>query len=269
MSKSSLFRLLVVALIVLAVAAAAFWVVANPDDINDQEQLSTSRPFTEKKETQSSLATLTIDARVKTGSILLEKLIASARPKMAEHAKYAAETWTLMGKGSQRQLGFEIDWSVTFENERLISLQESTYDNGGGAHPNSYLRSLLWDKRNKKAIGLADLLKGPSKNSAALEMISATLLDQWKAEFRERSNSQDINAYSLEWAQKGLAPKLDSFSAFVLTAEEGTKGAKASGLIFLFAPYTLSAYVFGSFSLEVPSSALQPYLAGEWKDEFK
>lgn len=269
MSQSSLFRLLVVALIVSAVAAAAYWMVANPDDINDQKQVSTSKPYVEKKETQSSLATLIIDPRVKTDSALFKKLIAGAHPKMAEHAKYAAETWTLMGKGSQHQLGFEIDWSVAFENDRLVSLQESTYDNGGGAHPNSYLRSLLWDKQEEKAIDLADLLKGSAKNSPALKMISATLLDQWKAEFRERSNSQDIDTYSLEWAQKGLAPELDSFSAFVLTTEEGTKGEKANGLIFLFAPYTLSAYVFGSFSLKVPSSALQPYLADEWKDEFK
>lgn len=271
MSKSPLFRVLVVTFITSAVVAAGIWVVSEPGDISVKAAVTIDvpKPYGERIETQSSLATLTIDGRVQADEILLKKLVADAHLKMADHAKDAAETWVLMGKGSQRQLDFEIDWTIAFENDRLISLHESTYDNGGGAHPNSYLNSLLWDKRHSKAIRLADLLKNASENSAALEMISTNLFEQWKTDFKEKSNLKEIDAYSLEWAQKGLAPKESNFGTFVLTAGEGAEGMKAKGLTFLFSPYALSAYVFGSFSFEVSASALHPYLADEWKNEFK
>lgn len=268
MPKSSLLRVLVVAFIV---AAVGMWVVSKPGGVNDRAMANqvNAKPYVETKESPSSLTTLTIDLRVPADGVLFEKLVADAQPKMAEHAKYAAETWTLMGPNSQRQLGFEIDWRVAYESDRLISLDKSTYDNGGGAHPNFYLNSLLWDKQQEKTIGLADLFTDSSENSAALKMLSVNLFGQWEAEFKEKSNSDEIDGYALEWAQKALAPSVNNFEAFVLIAKEGAEGGAATGLTFQYSPYKLSAYVFGSFSFDVPSSALRPYLADAWKDQFE
>lgn len=268
MSKSPLFRVLV---IIFIVAIVGIWVASERGGDNDQAMANqvTAKPYVEKKESPSSVATLTIDPRVSADGVLFKKLVADAHPKMAEHAEYAAETWTLMGPSSQRQLGFEIDWRVAYESDRLISLDKSTYDNGGGAHPNFYLSSLLWDKQQEKAIGLADLLTDSSENSAALQMLSANLFGQWEKEFKEKSSSDVIDAYALKWAQKALAPSVTNFESFVLIAKEGVEGAPATGLTFQYSPYKLSAYVFGSFSFDVPSSALHPYLAHEWKDQFE
>ena len=268
MPKSPLFRMLVVAFVV---AAVGIWVAAQSGGSKDQALANpvTAKPYVEKKESASSVATLTIDPRVSADGVLFKKLIADAQSKMAEHAKYVAETWTLMGPSSQRQLGFEIDWRVAYESDRLISLDKSTYDNGGGAHPNFYLNSLLWDKQQEKTIGLADLFTDSSENSASLKMLSVNLFGQWKTEFREKSNSDKIDGYALEWAQKALAPSVTNFENFVLIAKEGAKDAPATGLTFQYSPYKLSAYVFGSFSFDVPSSALRPYLADEWKDQFE
>lgn len=268
MPKSPLFRVLVVTFIV---AAGCIWVVLQPGGGKAQavaNQLAASS-YVEKMESPSSVATLTIDPRVPADGVLFKKLVADAQSKMAEHAKYAAETWTLMGPGSQRQLGFEIDWRVAYESDRLISLDKSTYDNGGGAHPNFYLNSLLWSKQQEKTIGLADLLTDSSENSAALKMLSTNLFKQWETEFKEKSNSDVIDGYALEWAQKALAPSVTNFESFVLTSKEGAAGGPATGLTFQYSPYKLSAYVFGSFSFDVPSSALRPYLADEWKGQFE
>lgn len=268
MPKSRLFRVLAVTFIV---AAVGIWVISKPGGDNDQAMANQvpAKAYVEKKESPASLATLTIDPRVAADGVLFKKLVADAQPKMAEHAKYAAETWTLMGPSSQRQLGFEIDWSVAYESDRLISLDESTYDNGGGAHPNSYLKSLLWDKRQEKTIGLANLLTDSSQDSAALKMLSAKVFGQWETEFKKRSNSDEIDGAALEWAQKALAPSVTNFEAFVLIAKEGAEGGPATGITFQYSPYELAAYAFGSFSLDVPSNALRPYLADEWKNQFE
>ncbi|MFT6509658.1 MAG: hypothetical protein ACJAVO_002464 [Parvibaculaceae bacterium] len=271
MPKASLFRALIAALIISAAAVAVLWVVENPSDMNDQAAVMPEdpKPYLETKESKASLATLIIDGRVKADDTLLQKLLADGRQKMAAHIKSAEETWTLMGPGSQRQLGFEIEWSVAYESDRLISLHESIYDNGGGAHPNSYLNSLLWDKQKSAEVGLSDLLADASDNSAALKMLSADLLGQWKAEYKQRSNSDEIDSYGLNWAQKALAPKAANFETFILIAKEGAVGAPATGMMFQYAPYDLSAYALGSFSFTVPSSALQPYIADKWKDQFQ
>ena len=162
----------------------------------------------------------------------------------------------------------EIVWSVMYENVRLLSLQEGTYDNGCGVHSNFYLYSLLWDKRNKRAVRLIDLFHDSSENGPALKMLSSNLLKQWTAEYQKRSGSDDVDSYALKWAQRGLAPKAAKFNAFVLIARDGPNEPTARGLTFLFSPYALSAYVFGSFSFEVTADDLRPYLAEEWKEQF-
>ncbi|MBV1934782.1 MAG: DUF4163 domain-containing protein, partial [Parvibaculaceae bacterium] len=179
MPKSPLFAVLVVTSILTGMGIWLFLLPGGGKGPIMANQVA-AKPYVEKKESPSSVATLTIDPQVRANGVLFQKLVADAQSKMAEHAKYAAETWTLMGPTSQRQLGFEIDWRVTYESDRLISLDKSTYDNGGGAHPNFYLNSLLWDKQQEKNISLAELLTDSSENSAALKMLSANLFEQWK-----------------------------------------------------------------------------------------
>jgi hypothetical protein len=113
----------------------------------------------------------------------------------------------------------------------------------GGAHPNPYYDTVVFDISKRTAMKLSDVFKPGTKY---LEAISAYT----HAEL-ERQN--DVSEFSDEdWLKEGTNPEEQNFQFFYLTSK---------GLVIIFPPYQVAAYAAGPIEVEIPFTELKTILA--------
>jgi hypothetical protein len=137
-------------------------------------------------------------------------------------------------------------YATMFVNQNLLSL---TYEIGiygaGAAHPNYDFETfnfIISDRVRRVLLG--DFF---SDELQAVSIISNFCLDQLAQEYFERTGELP-DEYQLDWFKKGASAAIDNFSAFTLNDKEFT---------FLFAPYQVSSYGLGRWSVTVPFSELE------------
>ena len=149
--------------------------------------------------------------------------------------------------------GATVAWTVAAETGRLLSLVREASSFTGGAHPNSTLTTLLYDKQTGRevapsAVFVADRLAGPE----------AALCDALKREKAERG------AGPLDGEMWSCPKWLDSQIAL----EPGTAKGRAGGVSFQFSPYEVGAYAEGAYEITLPLAAFEGALAPAYKGEF-
>src|SRR3989344_1833603 len=131
----------------------------------------------------------------------------------------------------------------TSSSEKLLSYQYDIYMDTGGAHPNGYFKTFVFDKDGTE-IKLADLFV-PGSNY--LDRLAATSLAQITKDLTDRLSAEASTTLFAE----GLAPKEDNFSNFVIDGDT---------LVLLFPPYQVAAYAAGSFEVRIPLSEFSDIL---------
>jgi hypothetical protein len=150
----------------------------------------------------------------------------------------------------------EVEWQASGETGKLLTLRKQTYEYTGGAHPNSVLDALVWDKAMKRQIAPASLFRAKADFAA----LDAALCEAVTAARRER-----VGADFQPDPQSFPCPKWRE-STYVLAPS--SSGGKAGGLTFLFSPYAVGAYAEGPYEITVPLSVFQAALAPAYADEF-
>jgi hypothetical protein len=155
--------------------------------------------------------------------------------------------WTVERKYEQRSV----------VGARYVSVVRSDYVNAGGAHPNSFADSILWDKTDAKRISIRPFFTDLTDGSAALKAIRLAIIASLKSEKLKRDIAEPADP---EWT-KSLEPKMLKIGAVMLAPS--TAAGKSAGLTFHYSPYAVGPYAEGDYTAFVPWAKLKPYLSAE------
>jgi hypothetical protein len=211
------------------------------------------------QKTKSIDASLFLDAAIKADPALAENCLAEGKTwvkkQRAEADKERRESPEMFRGGA---------W--TFERKyqtrsvvagRYISIVRADYTNTGGAHPNSDVDTILWDKTANKRISIRPFFNETADGGPTLKAIMAGIVAALKTEKKERGIEPEPDADG----NFGIEPKLLKLGA--VTLAPSTVAGKSAGLTFHYPPYAVGAYVEGQYVAFVPWPALKPYVSAE------
>ena len=149
-----------------------------------------------------------------------------------------------------------INWKISAQSSRFLSLYAEEDDFQGGAHPNSTFQALLWDKSANDLINTGKIFA----TGADLSNVDTFVCKQIEAE-RSKRAGQPVSQ-----ANDGLeCPKIaDSRLILIPSTVTGKIGAVDA----LFAPSEVAPYAEGPYEVRIPQQQLQGLIAPEFADQF-
>jgi hypothetical protein len=141
--------------------------------------------------------------------------------------------------------------------DRYVSIVRSDYMDTHGAHPNSDVDTILWDKAVKKRISIRLFFTETADDGPTMQAMLKAVIASLKVVKKKRDAGETATA---EWF-KGLEPKLLKIGA--VTLAPSTVSGKSSGLTFHYPPYAVGPYAEGDYVAFVPWETLKPYLSPE------
>ncbi len=141
--------------------------------------------------------------------------------------------------------------------DRYVSVLRNDYMNTRGAHPNSDVNTILWDKAENKRISIRPFFTETVDKGPTMKAMAKAAIASLKIEKRKRDTSETATD---EWF-KGVAPSLLKIGA--VTLAPSTEAGKSSGLTFHYPPYAVGPYAEGEYVAFVPWETLKPYLTPE------
>lgn len=153
---------------------------------------------------------------------------------------------------------FERKYSIrSVVADRYVSIIRDDYMDTHGAHPNTDVNTILWDKADNKPISIRPFFSETADNGPTMTAMQKAIIASLKAEKKKRDSSETAIA---EWF-KGVEPKLLKIGA--VTLAPSTEAGKSSGLTFHYPPYVVGPYAEGQYVAFVPWETLKPYLTPE------
>jgi hypothetical protein len=156
--------------------------------------------------------------------------------------------------------------SVTFLHPQIASaLIWDTTEVETLGRPEQNQRAVLWDRRGRRALTLADLLAGGA-NQVAFDAIEKALWTDFERAKRENDapvESCERSAYAAgikEGLQSGRTP-------FTLKPAEDDP-IRATGLVFYYGSGELGSRMEHTYELFVPASAFGDHLKAQWREVF-
>jgi Protein of unknown function (DUF3298) len=138
-----------------------------------------------------------------------------------------------------------------------VSIVRSDYMDSGGAHPNSDVNTILWDKTANKRISIRPFFTETSDNGPTMKAMVTAVIASLNVEKKKRDASETATD---EW-YKDLKPTLLKIGA--VTLAPSIVSGKSSGLTFHYPPYAVGPYAEGEYVAFVPWETLKPYLTPE------
>lgn len=129
------------------------------------------------------------------------------------------------------------------EAGELVTIAFTVDSYTGGAHSNTAVTTFLLDLEADRLVELEDLFRPGLDPAEVLYPI---------VEPRLRGRLADLG-----FEDHYLDEERDAFRTFILTSE---------GIVFIFPPYTVAPYAFGTHEIEVPISAIRSRLAPEFRN---
>ncbi len=162
--------------------------------------------------------------------ILNEKIKSTINADIEQFKKDASESIPV-AEGLKLAFDFTFD---SYDAGNYVSYVINEYINLGGAHPNTYVKTISYDIKNNKVVTIQDLLKG---NSKIIEQLSSYT----RNELSNNSILKEVN--DKDMLKAGTAAKIENFSRFAFDKK---------GLIIFFEKYQVAPYVAGDFTVTVP-----------------
>jgi hypothetical protein len=141
--------------------------------------------------------------------------------------------------------------------DRYVSVLRSDYMDTHGAHPNSDVNTILWDKAESKRISIRPFFNETADNGATMTAMRKAVIAALKVEKKKR----DSEATATEEWLKSIEPRLTKIGAVALAPS--TEAGRSAGFVFYFSPYAVGPYAEGQYAAFVPWETLKPYLAPE------
>jgi hypothetical protein len=138
-----------------------------------------------------------------------------------------------------------------------VSIIRSDYMDSGGAHPNSDVNTILWDKIANKRISIRPFFTETADSGPTMKAMVKAVIVSLNVERKKRDAGETATD---EW-YKDLKPTLLKIGA--VTLAPSTEAGKSSGLTFHYPPYAVGPYAEGEYLAFVPWETLKPYLTPE------
>lgn len=202
---------------------------------------------------------LTLPPGIKPQTDLHARLYAEEVRRLRQFTEGAQGELTEAGADTDRpKYQKTITITVSAETPKLLSLKRVDFDYSGGAHPNTLVDGLLWDKALKRRVGVADLF-GKGADLTALDQALCTALNTARRARVPDGSSVMIGGKDFSCPRAADTP-------FVLTA--GGAPGKASGLTFLVGPGQIGPYVEGAYEVNLPNAVFRSILTAAYAGEF-
>ncbi|HLZ05541.1 MAG TPA: RsiV family protein [Bradyrhizobium sp.] len=211
--------------------------------------------------TKASEASVFLDARIKADPALAADCLAEGKKWLDKNAADAAKEMKQdpkffhLGDGGW---SFERKyWIRSVAADRYVSIVRDDYMDTHGAHPNTDVNTILWDKAENKRISIRPFFTETADGGPTMTAMQKAIIASLKVEKKKRDSSATATA---EWF-KSVEPRLLKIGA--VTLAPSTVAGKSSGLTFHYPPYAVGPYAEGDYVAFVPWETLKPYLTPE------
>ena len=206
---------------------------------------------------KAATVTVLIDPALKSYPALAADLLGEGK-RWADGQRAEADAARKEDPDRFRQRGYTYERHYRMRSEiagRYISIVRVDYGETGGAHPNSDLDTIIWDKQANKRISIRPFVTDTADGSAALKAMRGQIVASLAAEKKARGADIDTDRFD------AIEPKLLKIGA--VTLAPSTEAGKSSGLTFHYPPYAVGPYAEGEYVAFVPWETLKPYLTPE------
>jgi hypothetical protein len=207
-------------------------------------------------------ASVTVDGALKRFPGLYENLLAEGKRQTAKweaEAQKDKKQYPDMFRDGRPQV-YDRGYSErSLVAGRFVSVVRSDYMNTGGAHPNHFSDTILWDAQTKKRISIRPFFKETATNGPTLRKLAHDIRAALAAEKKARDVPVD-DPDKDQWLSS-VKPNLTKIGGVALAPS--TEAGKSSGLLFFFSPYAVGAYVEGSYVAFLPWSTFKAALSRE------
>jgi hypothetical protein len=226
---------------------------------------------------QIAISTKTVEVTV-TVDPALRKLPGLYEDALAEGRRWAQRNWAEAAKTSRdepeffregRRWTFERTYTLRSVVSRYVSVLRDDGTYTGGAHPNSYTNTILWDRDARRRVNVRPFFRETADNGPTMTALAQLARVAVAAEKIERA------AINVDVEKDKLTPeqlaKLDTFIADGIapsllkigpvTLAPSTEPGRSAGLTFHYSPYAVGAYAEGPYTVFVPWTAFQSHLS--------
>lgn len=204
-------------------------------------------------------ARVLLDDTIRADAALAADCLTEARKWLDKSAAEAAAT-RKTDPVLFRDGAWEFERSYTVDSVvggRYVSLVRSEYTDTHGAHPNSDVNTILWDKSESKRISIRPFFGETADNGPTMKAMMKAVIASLRIEKKKRDVA-DVDGD--DWV-KNLRPSLLKIGA--VTLAPSTEIGKSAGFKFYYPPYAVGPYVEGAYGAFVPWEVLKPYLSPE------
>jgi hypothetical protein len=203
-------------------------------------------------------ASVMLDDGIKSNAALAANCLAEGKRWVEHNRADAAKEFKASPDlfRDDRAWTFERSYSrVSQVDGRYVSVVRTDYAYTGGAHPNTFIDTILWDDGAKKQISVRPFFKETADNGPTLKALRTAAIAAVKAEKKARGVD---DSGVIDW-YKDVKPTLLKVGAISL-APSATAG-KSSGLEFHYSPYAVGPYAEGPYTVFVPWETFKAHLS--------
>jgi hypothetical protein len=192
-----------------------------------------------------------------------------AKRNRAEAAKAMRDEPDFFRAG--RRWTFERHYELRSVVRRYVSVVRDDGTNTGGAHPNSYVDAILWDRDKRRRVSIRPFFRETADNGPTMTALAQLARVAVAAEKLKRDAiNVDVPKDKLipeslaeqdRFIVDGIPPSLLKIGPISLAPS--IQQGKSAGLTFHYAPYAVGPYAEGPYTVFVPWTAFQKYLSPE------
>jgi len=210
------------------------------------------------QKSKSAEIEVTIDPALKAYPGLYENLLAEGQRDAAKWRKDADQSLReepQMFKDRRRNT-YDRSYKQRSVVGHYVAILRDDGSYAGGAHPNSYTDTILWDTTARKRVSIRPFFKETADNGPTMTTMAKLVRAAACAAKEKRGAGCDSPAdvSGIESKLLGIGP---------VTPAPSTEAGKSSGLTFHFSPYGLGSYAEGSYTLFVPWTDFKDHLSPE------
>jgi len=221
------------------------------------------KPVISSKSKSAEIA-VSIDGALKAHPGLYDNLLAEGR---REAAKWRAEADDVLRSGADRMTfkdGRRYNYSRGYTQRsaigRYVSVVRTDGAFTGGAHPNTSIDTILWDRDAKKRISIRPFFKETADKGATMTAMAKLVRAAVHVEKKRKGMEVEGTPDADDWL-KDITPSLLQLGP--VTLAPSTEAGKASGLTFHFSPYAVGPYAEGPLTAFVAWTDFKDVLSPE------
>jgi Protein of unknown function (DUF3298) len=223
--------------------------------------------------TKAVEVTVTVDPALRQHPGLFEDSLAEGRRwaerNRAEAAKTMRDEPEFFREG--RRWTFERSYELRSAVGRYISVLRDDGTYTGGAHPNSFANTILWDRDARRRTNIRPFFRETADNGPTMTALARLARIAVAADKLERDTiNVDVPKDKLtperlaeldQFIANGVEPSLLKIGPISLAPS--TTPGKSAGLTFHYSPYAVGAYAEGPYTVFVPWTAFQAHLSAQ------